>query len=284
MPAARTSSARSPAAIGFWTEVVDRAEAALASGAMHSFECALEYVPDAGVEFVLRVALRFPPGETAAGRSAGAPSLPQDPFAAPDPALVVRDLTATHRAILNKFCVLREHLLVVTREYEDQREPLNARDFEALAVCMEDAEVLAFYNGGAQAGASQPHKHLQVVTLPLSPRHSVPMDALLARPAPELGFRHAFARLEPAQVARPAAMLETYRELHGKAGLRAQQPYSLVLTHEWMLVVPRSRDRFEGISINSLAFAGSFFVRDAKHAHAIAAAGPMSVLKSVAMP
>ena len=277
-------AAHPPRAVGFWADVVDRAEAALASGAMHSFECQLEFVQDAGVEFVLRVATKFPGGETAAGRTAGAPKLAADPFANPEPQLVVRDLTPTHRALLNKFSVLREHLLIVTRKYEDQRSLLDESDFEALAACMEDAEVLAFYNGGAEAGASQPHKHLQVVTLPLSPRHSVPMDALLARPAPALGFRHAFARLEPAQVARPAAMLETYRELHGKAGLRAQQPYSLVLTHEWMLVVPRSRDRFEGISIDSLAFAGSFFVRDAKHAHAIAAAGPMSVLKSVAMP
>jgi sulfate adenylyltransferase (ADP) / ATP adenylyltransferase len=72
--------------------------------------------------------------------------------------------------------------------------------------------------------------------------------------------------------------------LHQVAGLVAPRPYNLLVTNEWMLVVPRSRDRFEGISINSLAFAGSFFVRDARQAHVIAAAPPMSVLGSVAMP
>ena len=251
---------------------------------MHSFECALEFVEDSGVEFVLRIATRFPRGETAAGRTDAAPQLPRDPFATPEPALIVRDLTATHRALLNKFSVLREHLLIVTKEHEDQRELLNERDFEALAICMDEAEVLAFYNGGTEAGASQSHKHLQVVTLPLSPRHSVPMDVLLAREADRLPFRHALARLRPGDVARPSEMLKTYLEVHRRAGLRAPQPYNLLVTHEWMLAVPRSRDRFEGISINSLAFSGSFFVRDAKHGHAIAAAGPMSVLKSVAMP
>ena len=251
---------------------------------MHSFECALEYVEDAGAEFVLRIATKFPRGETAAGRSAEAPRLPADPFAEPEPALIVRDLTPTHRALLNKFSVLREHLLVATRQFEDQRELLNERDFEALAICMHEAEVLAFYNGGTEAGASQPHKHLQIVTLPLSPRHSVPMDVLLAQPQPPLGFRHAFTRLDEGRTSRPEAMLQSYRELHRAAGLHAPQPYNMLVTHEWMLVVPRSRDRFEGISINSLAFAGSFFVRDAKHGHAIAAAGPMSVLRSVAMP
>ena len=251
---------------------------------MHSFECALEFVRDAGVEFVVRVATKFPQGETAAGRTSAAPALPSDPFATPDPALIVRDrLTPTHRAILNKFSVLREHLLVVTRGHEDQRDLLDVRDFEALAICMADAEVLAFYNGGREAGASQAHKHIQVVTLPLSPRHSVPMDTRLAG-SEKLPFRHAFARLEPGQATRPAEMSRRYTALHREAGLEAPKPYNLLLTHEWMLVVPRSRDRFEGVSINSLAFAGSFFVRDAKHAHAIAAAPPMAALASVALP
>ena len=273
-----------PSALGFWKEVVDRAEEALASGAMHSFECALEFVQDAGVEFVMRVATKFPKGETAAGRTGAAPTLPRDPFADPEPALIVRDrLTPTHRAILNKFSVLREHLLVVTREYREQASLLDESDFEALAFCMEDAEVLAFYNGGPEAGASQTHKHLQVVTLPLSPRRSVPMDARLGG-AEKLPFRYAFARLAPGDVVRPAEMLRTYLALHREARLEAAKPYSLLLTHEWMLVVPRARDRFEDISVNSLAFAGSFFVRDARHANAIAAAPPMSVLASVALP
>jgi ATP adenylyltransferase len=264
--------------------VVDRAEAAIASGAMHSFECELEYVQDAGVEFVMRVATKFPRGETAKGRGADAPKLPKDPFADPEPDLVVSDLTATHRALLNKFSVLREHLLVVTKEFEEQRTPVNERDFEALAIVMADAEVLAFYNGGAEAGASQTHKHLQVVTLPLSPRHSIPIDVLLQKDQDRLPFRHSFARLPPGQVAKPAEMAETYRRLWREAGLEAGAPYNLLVTHEWMLVVPRSRDKYEGISINSLAFAGSFFVRDARHASVIATAHPMSVLQSVAMP
>jgi len=273
-----------PPAVDFWAEVVDRAEAALASGAMHSFECALEFVEDAGVEFVLRVATKFPRGETAAGRTDAAPRLPKNPFLAPEPGLIVRELTPTHRGLLNKFSVLREHLLIVTREFEDQTALLNERDFEALAICMKDAEVLAFYNGGTEAGASQAHKHLQVVTLPLSPRHSVPMDVPLGKEHTELPFRHAVARLEPGQVGRPGAMLQAYLRLRGQVGLDVPQPYNLLITHEWMLIVPRSRDRFEGISINSLAFAGSFFVRDAAHAHIIAKSRPMFVLQSVAMP
>ena len=272
-----------PPAVDFWADVVDRAEAALAAGVMHSFECDIEYVSDGGVEFALRIATRFPKGETAAGRSPDAKPLARNPFLDPEPQLIVRDLTPTHRALLNKFSVLREHLLVATKQFEPQTALLGERDFEALAMCMKDAEVLAFYNGGTEAGASQPHRHMQVVSLPLSPRHSLPMDVLLEARAP-LPFRHAAARLAPGDVGDPPRMLDTYRRLHREAGLVEPQPYNLLITHEWMWLVPRSRDRYEGISINSLAFAGSFFVRDARHAHAIAAGPPMAVLKSVAMP
>lgn len=279
--------------IAFWSRVVARAQAALAAGTMHSFECAVEFVEDAGVEFVMRVATRFPAGETAAGRSADAPKLRDNPFLSPEPGLVVGGLGDTHVALLNKFSVVREHLIVATREFVDQRTLLDERDFAALAACMADAEVLAFYNAGREAGASQPHKHLQVVTLPLSPRRSVPMAALLEREPSRLPLRHAFARLAEGETARPDLMQRRYRALLESAGLRPivrdgiewqSQPYSLVVTHEWMLLVPRSRDRFDSVSINSLAFAGSFFLRDRAQVQAIARTGPMRVLQGVALP
>ena len=285
-------SPRTSSSIGFWAAVVARAEAALAAGAMHDFECELTFLEDAGVDFVVRRATKFPRGETAAGRGRDAPKLADNPFLDPEPHLVVGPIGDAHLAMLNKFSVLREHLLLVTRHFIDQRTLLAERDFAALAECMREAEVLAFYNGGPEAGASQPHKHVQVVTLPLSPRRSVPMSALLEREPPTLPFRHAFTRLAEGDAARPEAMLARYRKLLELAGIEAvrrdghewqSRPYSLLVTHEWMLVVPRSRDRFEGLSINTLAFAGSFFVRDPAQLDAIARARPMRVLERVAL-
>ena len=279
--------------VGFWETVVDRAEAALAAGVMHSFECDLQFLADEGVEFVARVATRLPKGETAQGRGKDAPRLAENPFLDPEPHLVVGPVGDEHLALLNKFSVIREHLLLVTRRFLDQRTLLREQEFAALAPCMKDSEVLAFYNGGQEAGASQKHKHIQVVTLPLSPRHSVPMDVLMEREADALPFPHAFMRLSEGDIGRPAVMHANYRQLLERCAVRAirrdgvdwqSQPYSLVVTHEWMLAVPRSRDRFAGISINTLAFAGSFFVRDALQLAAIAQAGPMNVLKSVALP
>lgn len=256
----------------------DRAEAALAAGAMHSFDCALARVPDGGVDFVVRRATRFPAGETAAGRGVAAPKLPSNPFLAPEPALVVGEAGPSHLALLNKFCVLREHLLLVTRTFVDQRTPLDEADFAALSACMAGADVLAFYNGGPEAGASQAHKHLQLVTLPLAPHAAIPMAPLLAA----LPFAHALHPLGPGEIEDPPSLLAKYRA--GLASLGAPRAYNMVLTRDWMLLVPRSRDRFEGVSINALAFAGSLFVRDAAHEEALVRAGPMAVLQAVTAP
>lgn len=273
--------------VDFWTLVRQRADEALASGAMHSFESEMRYLKDGGVRFVVRRATRFPPGETAAGRGPGAPALPRNPFLEPEPALVVAQVGERHLALLNKFNVLREHLLLVTREFVDQRTLLDEGDFAALSLCMKDADVLAFYNGGPAAGASQPHKHLQLVTLPLSPRVDIPIEAALGPHGARLPFRHAFAWLAPGDSARPALLAGTYRDLLNAAGLPAarweSEPYNLVVTHRWMLLVPRTQDRFEGISINALAFAGSLFVRDERQLAALEAAGPMAALKSVTL-
>lgn len=247
---------------------------------MHSFECALEVLPHEGVDFVIRRATHLPQGETAAGRSADAPKLPKNPFLAPDPALVVDTVSDTHVALLNKFSVLREHLLVVTRTFVEQRTPLDEADFDAISRCMTGADVLAFFNGGPDAGASQKHKHMQLVTLPLSPREAVPMAALLQPGGPRPPFTHAYMPLAPEDLALPRELLDKY--LAAMAAARVGDgPYNMVLTREGMLIVPRARDKFEDVSINALAFAGSFFVRDRAHQEAIVRAGPMNVLRHV---
>ena len=253
----------------------DRAEAALAAGVLHSFDCALSRVPDGGVDFVVRRATRFPAGETAAGRGAAAPKLPANPFLAPEPALVVGEVGPAHLALLNKFCVLREHLLLVTRTFVDQRTPLDEADFAALASCMAGVDVLAFYNGGREAGASQAHKHLQLVTLPIAPHAAIPIESLL----PALPFAHVLHPLGRGEIEDPPALLAKYRA--SLAAIGTTRPYNLVLARDWMLMVPRSRDRFEGVSINALAFAGSLFVRDAAHEEALVRAGPMAVLQAL---
>ncbi|SPO26521.1 related to APA2 - ATP adenylyltransferase II [Ustilago trichophora] len=96
-----------------------------------------------------------------------------DVFAPPYvPNLLVKEL-GEHVMLLNKFCVVPQHFLMVTREFASQDLPpspetltLAYRIVSAHRPGGSNTELLAFYNCGATAGASQPHRHLQFVQCP----------------------------------------------------------------------------------------------------------------------
>jgi len=67
--------------------------------------------------------------------------------------------------------------------------------------------------------------------------------------------------------------------LRPPAGHRQSGPYNLLFTREWMLLVPRSRERFEGISINALGFAGTLLVWNEGQMEALRDHGPMTALR-----
>ena len=145
-----------------------------------------------------------------------------NPFLPPEKDLVVADISETHLAVLNKFNVVENHLLIVTRAFEDQDMLLTLPDFEALWLCMAEYNSLGFYNGGREAGASQRHKHLQLVPLPLAPEGlRVPVDPLLARApegmgeVPEFPFLHSFVRLGEGLARSPLEAARKTFELYG---------------------------------------------------------------------
>lgn len=279
---------------------------ALACGAMRPIQTVEEYVRDAGIDFVVRrvssLARKDEDGRRA-GRTMGPPANPFLPY---EPDLFVADVSDTHLALLNKFNVIDHHLLIVTRRFVGQETLIDGEDFAALAACMAQLDGLGFYNGGELAGASQPHKHLQLAPLPLGRRgRPVPVEALFdparGQPGinrvPGLVFPHAFAWIEPAWFDGPAAagarLHALYREMLARAGVgvldvdgeaRQAAPYNLLLTRRWMLLVPRAKERFDTISVNALGFAGSLFVREEAQLQALRRVGPMAALQAVSLP
>lgn len=273
------------------------AERALRSGAIEPIETEESRIADGGVEFLVRRLSSLARKERLARMRATA-ARPVDPFDPPEPELTVAALSPTHLAVLNKFPVLDGHLLFVTRRFADQEELLDAGDMAALARGLAEIDGLAFYNGGALAGASQPHKHLQLVPLPLARAAAgIPIEAVFDPSAgaegpislARLPFAHAFVRFAPGLASDGAALLDAYWALLAAARLhvvegRASAPYNLLATRRWMLLVPRARERFGSISVNALGFAGSLFVRDDAELAALARAGPMAALTAVARP
>jgi sulfate adenylyltransferase (ADP) / ATP adenylyltransferase len=280
--------------------LVERSKRALACGAMQPIATTEEIVQGAGVDFLVRRVSSLERKEEAKNEQAANPT---NPFLPHDPDLFVADVSDTHFALLNKFNVIEHHLLIVTRAFVHQETLLDAADFEALAACMAEVDGLAFYNGGAVAGASQPHKHLQLVPLPLGRiGPPLPVDVLfeatqlragVAR-VPGLPFEHSFHRLDCTafgDVAAAAGLMHA-RYLELLAGLKAlwtdghsrqSGPYNLLATRRWMLLVPRRKERFASISVNALGYAGSLFVRDRAQLDLLKRAGPMAVLRKTAI-
>src|SRR5512139_3870429 len=162
-------------------------ERALAAGALLPIPTNFTFLEDGGVRFLVRVLANLARKDEERWRREreAAAGKPTNPFLPHEQALFVADVSSTHLALLNKYNVVDRHILIVTREFVDQRALLTPQDMEALWRCMAEYPSLGFYNGGAEAGASQSHKHLQLVPLPLAPEGPpVPIDPLLARAAP----------------------------------------------------------------------------------------------------
>lgn len=257
-------------------------------------------IDDGGVEFVVRVAREWPrkPSGSDAAATAGAG---EDPFLPPyEPDLFVTDLTVTHAVLLNKFPVLADHLLLVTRHYESQTAPLTVADFEAMLTALSLVDGLAFYNGGREAGASQPHRHLQLVPLPLGPGsrclpvepwfESVPMNGATAV-NPDLPFPHAFAPMPAEWLEEPAASAPAARALywalwtrlgHEADGTDQQpMPFNLLATRQWIWLVPRRREGVAGLSVNALGFAGGLLAGDEQRYERLREIGPLNLLARV---
>lgn len=284
-----------------WMQVQATTERALDCGALQPIPTDFEYLEDGGIRFLVRI-LRHLAGKPRRV-TAGAPPANgrPNPFLPFEPAMYVADASPTHVCLLNKFNVVERHLLIVTRAFEDQETPLTRQDFEAMWTCMAEGEALGFYNSGAIAGASQPHKHLQLVPLPLDPSGaSLPIGARIAVDAAPgdvgrveaLPFAHAIATLAAdgfADVKQAAALtwdlyrrvLEAIGVAWPAAGERFAKAYNLLLTRRWLLAVPRTRECYESISCNALAFAGAWLVRDRQQLELLQHAGPCAGLRSV---
>ena len=221
-----------------------------------------------------------------------------NPFLPYDEDLFVTDISATHLCLLNRFSLVDHHLLIVTRRFESQQSLLTREDFASLWACLREIDGLGFYNAGAAAGASQPHKHLQMVPFPLAKgRPGFPLQALLAEAlcdpvgvVPRFSFTHSLARLVTpraqtlprAQQAAAENMATLYLEMRERVGLRKDcDPYNLLVTREFMLLVPRSKEHFESIGINALGFAGSLFVRRPEEVDIVRRVGLLAMLKGV---
>ncbi|KAK1756300.1 FIT family protein scs3 [Echria macrotheca] len=110
---------------------------------------------------------------------------PFNPFANPEPDLLIpfaASLLTDHILVLNKFAIVPEHFILATKSFKHQTHLLESDDLAATMACIssysshshshqrqsqrqepEGQELFAFFNSGPASGASQAHRHVQLL-------------------------------------------------------------------------------------------------------------------------
>ena len=295
-------SATAPDAL--WPLIQQTTRQALANGALQSIATQTRIIEDAGIPFVVRLVDSLARKEQyQQAQRDRPPTQPGNPFLPYDEALFVADLLPTHVCLLNKFNVVDHHLLVITRDYISQQTWLILDDFVALAHCLKEIEGLAFFNSGPVAGASQHHKHLQLIPFQAGesaaalPIAQVIPDLPTATASPQvlsrLPFQHCIQSL-PSSWPRDCdslgtILLKTYRRLLRELGVNLaaphpDQPYNLLITRDWMMAIGRSQSSYAGIGVNSLGYAGWLLVKTPAELEQLSQLGPLRLLTEVSLP
>lgn len=287
-----------------WNKVIEQTQHALECGALQPILTEYEIIEDASILFLVRIVAnlaRKDVAKQAEDIKIKIEGKPFNPFLPYDRNLFVTDISDTHLCLLNKFNVVEHHLLIVTREFEEQDNWLTRQDLMALGACLAQIDGLGFYNGGKLAGSSQPHKHLQLIPFPfLLEQIQLPIEPAIASVQynlerigmiPDFEFIHAITPLDPNWVQSPldsaATILDTYHQLltavqYEINSLKQTGDYNLLITRDWMMIVPRSQESFQSIGVNAVGFAGALLVRHAEQLKLLKEIRPLNLLKNVA--
>ncbi|ESK96618.1 5-p-4-tetraphosphate phosphorylase [Moniliophthora roreri MCA 2997] len=309
-------------------------EKALASGDLFSFPSSVHRHPESGIDYEIRLcpALQRKPHlptphfgeenlddvtkaveETSPKKS--------DPFAPPYTGLFVgylrdeREDNEEYVVLMNKYSVVPEHFLLVTKEFRSQSSPPTPSDLVsayALLVAASKARknMIAFYNCGDLSGASQPHKHLQFIPLENddAPIEVLARDIKLENADKPFSItklpyaNHVFrfpprlASSKPEEVERVLTdafislldlAISTIR--HDADYPARKASYNVILSLEHMYVIPRKRETYTlsttgGIlSINSLGYAGMLLVKSEEELEAVKNEGIGKILRSIGL-
>ena len=262
--------------------------AASASGALVPLDTTLTHLMgDGGSRFELRHLLSATPKHLRASGPKPNPFLPWDQR------LEVDRIGDSHVVILNKYPVQTSHMLLITQDWQPQTGWLSMEDWRSLARIDATTTGLWFFNSGPDAGASQPHRHLQLLPRAAGERICA-RDDWFRRCAQNTTMSAQDPLLRSSRVAAISSILtgETLQELylaladdlglgHPTTDDCPRGAYNLLLSRQWMAIVRRRREGIRGFSVNALGFAGSLLSTDASDRQWIQRSGPEALLQAV---
>ncbi|KAL3447601.1 ATP adenylyltransferase-domain-containing protein [Aspergillus insuetus] len=211
-----------------------------------------------------------------------------------DPGLLLATIRGTHLLVVNKFCMFRPQLLLLTSDsYRRQREPLDVHDLNAACAVLSELKerpLFVIYNCGPVGGASRQHKHLQV--LPRPSRLFPDERGFVEKSVP---FRHSLRYLDGVDIGASdgyAKVFEAYTALLAEAkqalGIDPESkdyfPHNVALVKEWIIVIPRQSADVEGITANAPGMLGSVWLTSDEQFEQWKQVGPRKVLAGLGYP
>jgi ATP adenylyltransferase len=291
-------------------------EKARATGDLLYFDSIVHSHSESNLEFEIRLCPALQK-KTALPSLDEPPAEKSDPFAPPYiPNLHVGDLKSDdgdeYAVLFNKYSVIPHHFLLVTKEFKSQSSPLYPSELVQtyqllLAARKVGKHFIAFYNCGANSGASQLHKHLQFIPIeddgPPIERlaRSVNLEsiekpfALAALPYANHVYRFP-PYFSPSSPKFEQTLSQAYLFLldlvistirHDPEYPAGKPSYNMVLTLEHMHLIPRRRETYvlektgEAVSVNALGFAGMLLVKSEEELEAVKSESVGNILKGV---
>lgn len=286
----------------WWQKITLATEKAIQLEALHSIPNYYEILEENNIPFIIRIVDNLNRKDKAKKEQNKTQKKDPNfnPFLPYEEDLFVGDISDTHLAILNKYNVVDHHCLIITRAFESQNDILNYNDFYALWTLLKQIKGLGFYNCGTLSGASQPHKHLQLIPEFFADNiHNIPFNSLILEHREfdkkvkinTLKYDHRIMYFLPDILSKTTEEIaeittEYYRQILRDLAIeninnKASQDYNLLITQEWIKVIPRSQEKYESISINSLGFAGALLVRNEEQLQLIKQDKPLNILAKV---
>ena len=216
-----------------------------------------------------------------------------NPFIPWDKRLEIQPISHKHTLILNKYPVQIGHLLLITNKWKPQNGWLDIHDFDAIEHVDNDTSGLWFFNSSREAGASQPHRHFQLL-----PRHQYEIIcprydwfcSLLNHHNSDSLISHSISikRRNKNVKFNSQDLYKSYKSMIYEMNLgdfdihsKPLKPYNLLITKEWIALIIRKTDRSNGFSINALGFAGYFLGTKRSNVETLINFGPEKILMEV---
>lgn len=217
-----------------------------------------------------------------------------NPFIPWDKPLEVKSLSDKHVVILNKYPVQLGHMLLITKQWKPQSGWLDKDDFNEIINIEKDTNGLWFFNSSKEAGASQPHRHIQLLRRGeneiICPREEWFRSRSNKNNDLTSNMNKSIS-IKTRKSESPYDLYKAYKSLCIKMNVGNIDsdkfplvPYNLLITNEWIAIIRRIKEKSYGFNINALGFAGYFLGKKNSDIKLLVNEGPEKILNEVVSP